>query len=432
MRDPSMEQTAAGLSTTSGIDARLIASSHERQVIRSLAYTVLELASRPKEEEKRKLWTNHNDLNKTRPLVFCDPENGWNEIITQDQIVCSNPLLRVWEMALRKEIFWGNDMKDDKVIEAHFYVPYNYSTTGWGLREETLRTSDEGSCIWIGKINDYEQDLPKLTFPDIVIDYEKTNRVVDFANELLGDILMVKLRGVWWWSLGMTWDYIKFRSLENFMLDILMYPEYVHKFMGFLCEATHRKLNFLESNHLLALNTGGSYVGSGGFGWTTHLPGPDFDPLKIKTINMWGFSESQETIGIDPEAYGEFIFPYEKTILERFGLNCYGCCEPIEPRWQFVMQFPHLRRVSVSPWADVSKMTELLRDEYIMSVKPSPTPLSMSTIDEAAIRKELRHIMQQTRNNHVEVIMKDNHTLGKNPMNVVNWCRLAKQEAMNL
>lgn len=432
MRDPSMEQTAAGLSTTSGIDAQLIASSRERQVIRALAQKVLELACRPEEEEKRKLWTNHNDLQKTRPLIFCDPENGWNEIVTQDQIQCSNPLLRVWEMALRKEIFWGQTMKDDKVIEVFFYIPYNYTSTGYGLKEETLRTSDEGSCVWIDKITDYEQDLPKLTFPDILIDYEKTNRVVGFANELLGDILTVKLRGVWWWSLGMTWDYIKYRKLEDFMIDILMYPEWVHKFMDFLCKATHRKLDFLESSHLLSLNSGGAYVGSGGFGWTTQLPRSDANPEKVKTMDMWGFAESQETIGIDPDAYGEFIFPYEKTILERFGLNCYGCCEPIDPRWHYVKQFPRLRRISVSPWANIPKMSELLHDKYIMSIKPSPTPLSMRTIDKNAIRTELRQTLQQTKNCHVELIMKDNHTLGKNPMNAINWCRIAKEEAMNL
>jgi hypothetical protein len=202
--------------------------------------------------------------------------------------------------------------------------------------------------------------------------------------------------------------------------------------MRFLCDATHRKLDFLESNGLLSLNTGGTYVGSGGFGWTSHLPQPGFDPARIKTMDLWGFSESQETVGIDPEAYGEFIFPYEKTILARFGLNCYGCCEPIGPRWHYVKQFPRLRRISVSPWANITELARLLQNKYIMSIKPTPTPLAMSSIDENSIRAALRNILQGTKDCHVEVIMKDNHTLGKNPMNAVNWCRIAKEEAMNL
>jgi hypothetical protein len=29
----------------------------------------------------------------------------------------------------------------------------------------------------------------------------------------------------------------------------------------------------------------------------------------------------------------------------------------------------------------------------------------------------------------VEIIMKDNHTIGRRPENVVRWCQIAKQEA---
>ena len=32
--------------------------------------------------EKIKLWKDHNSLRTTQPIIFCDPENGWNDIIT--------------------------------------------------------------------------------------------------------------------------------------------------------------------------------------------------------------------------------------------------------------------------------------------------------------------------------------------------------------
>ncbi len=56
-------------------------SHKECEVLRRLAGRVAELAARPGEEEKRRLWYRHNALEATRPLIFCDPENGWNEII---------------------------------------------------------------------------------------------------------------------------------------------------------------------------------------------------------------------------------------------------------------------------------------------------------------------------------------------------------------
>ena len=432
MRDPSMEQTAAGLSTTHGIDGQLAAENYEKIILRELALKVRELSARPVEEEKKQLWADHNDLKSTRPLIFCDPENGWNEIITQDKIKCRNPLLRVWEMSLKKEIFWAEVMKDDKVIEPFFNVPYHYNDTGYGFKERTRRTSDDGSCVWINMIEDYERDYHLLKYPEIIIDPQRTQKIFDFAEEIFGEILNVRIRGIWWWTLGMTWDFIKIRGLENLMLDLLLNPGWVHKMMDFLSTSVHRRLDFLERNGLLALNTKGTYVGSGGFGWTSQLPQPGFNPQMVRTSDMWGFAESQETIGIDPEAFREFIFPYQKTILERFGLNCYGCCEPLDPRWHIVKEIPRLRRVSVSPWASIPKMADFLEDKYLFSMKPSPTPLSFSTLDEESIRRSLRKAFTVARDCHIEVIMKDNHTLGKNPMNAVNWCRIAMEEANNL
>jgi hypothetical protein len=202
--------------------------------------------------------------------------------------------------------------------------------------------------------------------------------------------------------------------------------------MDFLCQAVHRKLDFLESRGLLSLNTEGTYVGSGGFGWTTALPAEGYDPAKVRTADMWGFAESQETVGVSPELYNEFIFPYQKTILDRFGLNCYGCCEPLDKRWHYVKNFPRLRRVSVSPWADVKQMAEFLQADYIYSLKPSPVPLAQPNLAEPAVREELRRNLRATRDCRVEVIMKDNHTLGGNPENAVQWVRMAQEEARNL
>lgn len=426
--DPSMEQTAAGLGTTRGIAGNLKYSIKEKQTLRSLAGKVAELASRPIEQEKSRLWTRLNDLGDTRPLIFCDPENGWNEIITQDQIECINPLLRVWEMHLRKEIFWGEEMGDDKVIEPYFNVPYNYEDTGWGIHEEKIGGAHGGSYTWIPPIKDYEKDFMKMRFPEIIVDYDMTNMVLGIAEELFGDILEVRLRGIWWWTLGMTWDYITLRGLQNFMLDLCDQPEWVHRMMAFMRDGNLRKIDFLEENGLLALNTEGSYVGSGGFGWTEQLPHNDFNSEKVRPFDMWGFAESQETVGVSPDMFEEFVFPYQKPILERFGLNCYGCCEPLDPRWHIVKKIPRLRRVSTSPWADREKIADLLGKEYLVSLKPSPTPLAQKHMDENLVRSELRRDLDILKGCHVELIMKDNNTLGGSKTNAVRWCRIAREE----
>ena len=115
--------------------------------------------------------------------------------------------------------------------------------------------------------------------------------------------------------------------------------------------------------------------------------------------------------------------------MARFGLTCYGCCEELHSRWHVVKNHHKLRRVSCSPWADIEKMSTFLKDQYILSLKPSPTPLSAPALDKEAIRQEIRRLLEATKDNVVELIMKDNHTIGKNPDNVVQWSRIAKEEA---
>lgn len=188
--DYSQIQTAAGLSNLCDVPTSLSPTVKEKKILRYLALRVKELSSRPIEDEKKKLWTSHNDLKLVRPLVFCDPENGWNEIITQDQILCTDPLLRVWEMALRKEIFWGEEMQDDRVIEDVFYVPYFYKDTGYGLTEIKEQTDASGSFRYISPIKNYDEDFEKLMIPQIEVNEQNTLAIKNMAEELLGDIYL--------------------------------------------------------------------------------------------------------------------------------------------------------------------------------------------------------------------------------------------------
>jgi hypothetical protein len=424
------DQTAATLSTQGEIATDLRISPADRQVLRRLAAQVAELAARPIEQEKRKLWYRLNALEPTRPVIFCDPENGWNEIITADQLECEGDLALRWEMTLRKEIFWGAEMCDDRVVQAIFVVPHVYSESDWGMHEQKIGGHDGGSYTWDAPLKSYD-DLDKLHPPIIEVDEEATARAIELAEETLGDLLEVRLQTAWWWTLGMTWTLINLRGLTNFMYDLMDSPEQVHRLMTILRDGHLAKLDYLQQNGLLSLNNDGTYVGSGGFGWSRQLPQPDFNG-NVRTIDMWGFGESQETIGVSPKMFAEFIFPYQIPVLERFGLNCYGCCEPLDKRWEYAKHIPRLRRVSVSPWANIANMADMLEDRYIFSLKPSPTPLATSSFDEEQVRTELREALRHTRDCRVEVIMKDNHTIGNDPQRVIRWAQIAHEEARSL
>src|ERR1039458_1998092 len=93
------ENTQTGFGLT---DLRI--DRDEKDVLRALGERVANFAGLPIMKEKRGLWRRHNRLEKTRPVIFCDPENGWNEIITERHLKCRTKIARRWEMNLRKDV----------------------------------------------------------------------------------------------------------------------------------------------------------------------------------------------------------------------------------------------------------------------------------------------------------------------------------------
>ena len=223
------EISQAALSTQGTRTDDLIITQDDCNILRRLAANVAELAARPIEQEKRKLWYKHNALEATRPLIFCDPEVGWQEIITPDQMECQGDLARDWEFRLRKEVFWGCEMKDDRVIVDDFDVPHVYQESDWGMHEIKIGGQDGGSYTWESPLKDYATDLEKLKFPEIYVDDEKSTQALELAQDIFAGLLKPRLKTAWWWTLGMTWTLVNLRGLAQMMYDMLDYPEGLHQ-----------------------------------------------------------------------------------------------------------------------------------------------------------------------------------------------------------
>ncbi|MES0341504.1 MAG: hypothetical protein ABUK08_04230, partial [Candidatus Humimicrobiaceae bacterium] len=109
-----------------GEEGEIFIYADDRNILRGLAARVADLAVKEEQDEKIRLWKDHNALRTEKPVILCDPENGWNDIITDDLLQCSGNLARRWELLLRKELVWGEEIKDDKPIEAVFNIGYTY------------------------------------------------------------------------------------------------------------------------------------------------------------------------------------------------------------------------------------------------------------------------------------------------------------------
>lgn len=433
-----LDKASCGNLSESGWPAeQCVISDHDRKILRGLAQQLKALAERPVEEEKAKLWIAHNGLQQTRPVILADPENGWNEIFPWEKTIqCEGEMAGDWEMWLRKEICWAENIKDDKPITAQFCLPYCATDSKWGIHEERIGDFEHGGAyVWKSPLAEMDEDefencdlASLIKTPVITVDWEASNKAFEIAQDVFDGLLTVVRRHKWWWSPDLSLSYSNLRGMENMMCDFYDFPDKVHEMMRLFTDGYKAKFKYLEDNGLLYDNSKDCYIGSGGIGYTDELN--PVDPSHVLLREMWGFNEAQETSEVSPDMVGEFLIPYQIELADLFGLNYYGCCEGLDRRWEHVKKLPRLRRVSVSQWADIPKMSDMLQSDYVFAHKVSPTDIAVPQIDEGYIRGRLHELLAHCKanNNCVELIMKDNHTLANRPQNLYRWVEIAREE----
>ena len=404
-------------------------SKEERWILRDLASRIAELAAKPIQEKRKKLWYKHNDLDgTTRPLVTSEPANSWYEIIPPETLKCKGNLAKITEFKLRKLIYQEEYIKDDTVLLPAYTVQYVFTENDRGLKEKIIGGGVNRSFTWEPALHDYDE-IEKLQFIQFHVDEERTRQLFDLINDTFGDIIKVELEGFWSWTHGMTWDLVYLIGLEKMMMDMALNPDGIHKAMTFLRDEKLAQIDYLEKNNYYTLNGNGLYFGSGGYAWTKQLPQKDFDPEHVRPKDLWVFSESQETVGISPEMFEELIFPYQLALLEKFGKVYYGCCEGIHQRWHIIKRIPNLRRISVSPYTNEEFMAEHLGGDYVYVRKTPPTWVADTSIDEDATRKGIMHTLKLAKKNNcrLEFVMKDTHTISNNPNNLIRFVEIARE-----
>jgi len=197
--------------------------------------------------------------------------------------------------------------------------------------------------------------------------------------------------------------------------------------MDRLTSALISQLEQRERLGLLSLNNGNCRVGSGGLGYTELLPQKDFDGARVRSMDLWGSATAQIFSEVSPAMHEEFALKHELRWLERFGLNCYGCCEPLHRKVEMLKKVPRLRRISMSPRVDIDVAAAAVGDRYIYSHKPNPAILASDVWNPEAARRELRDALDRTRGCVVEVILKDISTVRHDPKRLSDWAAVASE-----
>lgn len=412
-----------------------LAAAGDGGILRALADEVAAIAALPVQKENAALWTRLNGLRSVRPMVHIY-QIPWAELEAGDEFLrprCAGAFCREVETSLRRTIYQWKRLPGDMVVEPRFLVAPVLSGLGFGIepRARAVHAGSPGSVAsreFEVQIRD-EADIGKIRMPEIVHDEAATAERVDALEKAFGGALSAVVGlDPGWYSVG-PWDkLIQLTGVQEILLDLALRPEYVHRLVDRYVQACESKLDQLERLNLLVLNNNSLVVGEGGPGFCDELPGPDFDPKRVRYSNLWGAGRAQIFSEVSPAMHEEFALAYEKRCLDRFPLVYYGCCEPLHRKVESVRRMlPNVRKISMSPWADAEAGARALGAEVVFSHKPNPAQLAMERWDPALVRSSLRRVLGIARDHgcHTEIVLKDISTVRGEPRRLWEWAEVA-------
>ena len=393
-------------------------NSRDTQILRDLAKQYAEIASKPIQDERRDLWRKHNSFVRTRPLVLARWWCGWHTV-PQSKLYCETPIFRHAETYLRKHIF-QDTIGDDFVIEP--WVPMRASVItppegAWGMRVERVEKPDpEGVWGYAPCIKSLE-DADKLASPQHVINEDATAQSLAVLQDAIGDIVGIVVDRSPAYNASFCTPFGNMRGLSQYMWDMVDNPEWLHRVTKFMSDgilATHDQAEAAGDWRLCNHS-------NQAMEYSHELPDPCGGEESVPRSQLWAFVCAQEMAQVSPAMHDEFVLQYQMPIMEKFGLVAYGCCEDLTNKIDMLRQVPNLRRIAVTPVANVSKCAEQIGTDYIFSYRPNPAEMICCGFDADHVRKIIRDTMEASKGCHVDITLKDVQTVLGQPENLARW-----------
>jgi len=408
---------------------------HDRGILRELARKQAAYAALPVMQQRRKMWHDLNDgqLN-SRPPVIIETWTFDRDFMPAAVFQCQTELGRRLEGQLLRHTRNHELIDDDKVIPNTFDVGWFTSIDEFGGVKIAREVAQDSQGQNLGYHNDYPikdlaADFDKLKPAVCSVDKPKTHAYVAFLTELFGDLLPVRIRSGTFGHGMLTHRVVDLMGMEQFFMAMYECPDDVHKLMAYLRDNALHIMQWAEAEGLLRSNNANQDSFGSSYNFNTQLPTLAQDqPAHLK--QMWGCANSQETVGVSPQMFHEFCFPYYQAVCQPVGLLYYGCCEPTHTFWEDIRRLPNLKKVSVNRWTDQRFMGQAVQGSgVILSRKPDPNFLGVDeTLNEPAWRAHIRETLDATHGAPLEIIIRDVYTVHGDLGNARRAVAIARQE----
>jgi hypothetical protein len=398
-------------------------NNHDIAILRDLATHYMAVCADPVQQVRRSLWRRHNSLKSTPPLIYVRAF-AWREMAAS-ACCCEDPFFQYYEGVLRHLLFW-NSLNDDSIFEPWITVQAVHRCQAWGVSVPRNFSEEAHGAFKVDYPIKSLEDRAKLREPWHEIDEVLTAEAVERLSDAIGDILTVNVdRGPAYrmWTGDLSTDLGYLRGIEHFMLDMTDNPEWLHGLVKFMADGvlkTHREAEAAGDWGLCAHQ-------NQSMPYAEELPDPAANVNGVARRTLWAYMAAQEFTAVSPDMHEEFLLRYQLPILKEFGLVAYGCCEDLTRKITMLRQIPNLRRIAVSPFADVRRCAEQIGRDYVLSYRPSPADMVSYGYDPDRIRTILGRDLAACRDSHVDITLKDVETVQGDPDRVRNWVGVTRE-----
>ena len=405
---------------------------NDQTILRQLAGEYAELATT---DLNLAIPDRYRDLNSLRSdvrppvLVFEEP---WGELANEElQLKCENDQNRRLEQRLRQDLFKVRHHRGDYAIKPYAEAQVELNSSGYGFTVQDHRTIESltGSSISAHSYTDQlpdESALEKFRLPEIDIDREKTAANVEQVSRVFEGLLNVRKAGIVLYMA--SWDVIpRLHGVQNCMIDLVDRPEFMHAVIDWFTRiheheiARYEELNVLETD---------PYYNHCTPACTWDLPVKDIDRHNITAKDIWCRSMAQVFSMVSPKMHDEFDLQYTQRLFDRCGLSYYGCCEPLHHKIPYLRKrFRNLRRISITPWADVNIAADEIGRDHVLSYKCNPAFVARGVLEEEPARAEVERVLEACSRNHTpcEFILKDISTVSGRAGVLSEWVDLVNR-----
>jgi len=403
-------------------------TTEDKKIIQGLAERYMQIASDEKNKERVQRIRKTNSLGQVRPIVWMD-ELPWHELNANGvlSLQCTGDLAKEMEQSFRRTLFRWEYFQADMVVEGCYNIHKSYGVTDTGahVSEKTIVKDEENYIISHSyeDVLDTDEKLDALKAPIVTANPEIDKKRVETAEELLDGIMPVKLRGHSIYHA--PWDWIsRLRGIETIFVDIMERPEFIHKTIRIFTDFYLSQWKQMESLKLFdsqALNLHCTPA------LCDDLPQYDANEGS-KMKDVWFRGMAQLFGAVSKQVHEEFDIEYMKPVMEMCKISYYGCCEPLDDRIDILKKIPNMRKIGVTPWADINACAEQIGKDYVLSHKPNPANVAVNA-NAQVIKDEASKTIEACIQHGCpyDIVLKDVSTVSYKVQNLVTWNRVVQE-----